>query len=91
MPVCGMRNGYQRRRSVRGTDVSADMRDAEWTSVKAFGARNGYQCRYAGCGMDISEGKIRTNGADASEGKVQAECTLAKTKCGAGKPYCGTV
>lgn len=41
--------------------------------------------------MDISEGKIRTNGADASEGKVQAECTLAKTKCEAGKPYCDTV
>ena len=76
---------------MRGTDVSADMRDAEWTSVKAFGARNGYQCRYAGCGMDISEGKIRTNGADASEGKVQAECTPAKTKCEAGKPYCDTV
>lgn len=35
MPVCGMRNGYQRRRSVRGTDVSADMRDAEWISAKA--------------------------------------------------------
>ena len=91
MPVCGTRNGHQRRRLVRGTDISAGMRDAERTSVKVFGARNGHRFRYAGRGMDISEGKIRTNGADASEGKVQAECTLAKTKCGAGKPYCDTV
>ena len=76
---------------MRGTDTSAGMRDAEWALAKAFGARNGYQCRYAGRGTDISEGKIRTNGADASEGKVQAECTLVKTKCGVGKPYCDTV
>ena len=76
---------------MRGTDISAGMWDAERTSVKAFGARNGCQCRYAGRGMDISEGKIRTNGADASEGKGQAECTPAKTKCEAGKPYCDTV
>ena len=67
------------------------MRDAERTSVKELGARKGFQSRKAECGMDISEGKIRTNGADASEGKVKAECTLAKTKCGAGKPYCDTV
>ena len=76
---------------MRGMDISVGMRDAEWISVKAFGARNGHRFRYAGRGTDISEGKIRTNGADASEGKVQVECTLAKTKCEAGKPYSGTV
>ncbi|MEI3534524.1 MAG: hypothetical protein V8R11_05275 [Alphaproteobacteria bacterium] len=91
MKVFGARNGYQCRYAGCGMDISEGVRCAERMSVPICGTRNGYQCRYAGCGMDISEGKIRTNGADASEGKVQAECTLAKTKCGAGKPYCDTV